>query len=60
MARKNGIDVFQLDNRLANTGLRACKLRMPGGQISVPVHRTLEGIKKDWKEIIKLGEFYTR
>ena len=29
---------------------------MPDGQVSVPVHRTVEGVKEDWKEMIKLGK----
>ena len=35
--------------------LRARKLRMPGGDVSVPVHQTAERIKNDWDEIIKNG-----
>lgn len=56
VAVENGIDVFMLDHRPSNTRLRARKLRMPGGQISVPAHRTVEGVKEDWKRMIKLGE----
>ena len=50
-AVENGIDVFMLDHRPSTTRLR--KLRMPGGQISVPAHRTVE---EDWKRMIELGE----
>lgn len=55
-AVENGIDVFQLDHRPANTRLRARKLKMPGGGISVPVHRTIQGVKEDWKQMIASGE----
>lgn len=55
-ANENGVDVFKLDNRPSSTRLRARKLRMPGGQISVPVHRTVKEVKEDWKEMIKLGK----
>ena len=55
-AKENGIEVFKLDNRPCNTRLRARMLRMPSGQISVPVHRTVEGVKNDWKEMIEKGE----
>lgn len=55
-ALKNGIDVFVLDNRPSNTRLRVRKLGMPEGQIYVPEHRTVEGVKEDWKRMIELGE----
>ena len=38
VVKEFGEDVFKLDNHPSNTRLRARKLRMPGGQISVPVH----------------------
>ena len=55
-AAENGVNVFELDRRPANTRLRARKLRMPGGGISVPTHRTAEGVKEDWKQMIASGE----
>ena len=55
-SKEHGIDVFQLDNRSPNTRLRARKLWMPGGNVSVPTHRTVEGIKEDWDNTIKEGE----
>ena len=45
-AKENGVDVFKLDNRASNTRTRARKLRMPGGQISLPLHRTVKGVKR--------------
>ena len=48
--------MFKLDNRPSSTRLRARKLKMPGHQVSVPVHRTVEGVKEDWKEMIDVGE----
>ena len=35
-AKENGIDIFPLDQRSANTRVRARKLRMPGGSVSIP------------------------
>ena len=29
---------------------------MPGGDISVPTHRTVEGVKEDWGKMIQSGE----
>ena len=52
----NGLDVFSLDKRPKSTRIRARKLRMPGGEISVPTHRTVEGIKEDWTKMIQSGE----
>lgn len=40
-AAENGIDIFELDKRQPNTRARAKKLRMPGGEISVPTHRLM-------------------
>ena len=36
--------------------MRARKLRMTGGGIAMPTHRSEEGIKKDWNVMIKDGE----
>ncbi len=55
-AIESGVDVFQLDQRPSGTRLRARKLRMPGGEVSVPTHRTVEGIKEDWDKLIESGE----
>ena len=46
-ASENGINVFDLDKCPPNTRIRARKLRMPRGEISVPTHRTEKGIKED-------------
>ena len=51
-ATENSIDSNQLDQRPASTQLRARKLRMPGGKVSVPTHQAAEAIKKDWDEMI--------
>lgn len=32
--------------------MRACRLKLPGGEISVPVHKFVKGIKDDWERII--------
>ena len=33
--------------------MRAKKLKMPGGEISVPCHKTTEQVKADWAEMIQ-------
>ena len=53
----------QLDRRQPRTRQRSHKLRLPRGSISVRTHRSLDGIKQDWGEIIAndeltLGEQY--
>ncbi len=48
--------MFKLDQRPSGTKLRARKLRMPGGQVSVPTHRTVVGIKEDWGKMLEAGE----
>ncbi len=55
-ASENGIDVTKLDGRLPNTRTRSRKLRLPGGEISVPTHPTMEEIKTDWDKMIENGE----
>ena len=55
-ATESGIDVFQLDQRTSGTRMRARKLRMTGGGITMPTHRSEEGIKNDWNDMIKDGE----
>ena len=52
-ATESGIDVFQLDQRSSGTRMRARKLRMTGGGITMPTHRSEEGIKNDWNDMIK-------
>ena len=54
-AKENGIDVFELDKRPENTRIRARKLRMPGGDISVPTHSTVEQIKENCSQMIVDG-----
>ena len=54
-AKENGIDVFCLDRRPENTRIRARKLRMPGGDISVPTHSTVEQIKDSCGQMIADG-----
>ena len=55
-AKRNNIDVTQLDNKKPGTRQRARKLRLPGGDISVPTHRTITQVKEDWADMIKSGE----
>ena len=40
----------------SHTRLWAHKLRMPGTEVSVPTHRTAEGIRKDLVNMIESGE----
>ena len=53
---ENNINVFELDHRPAGVRMRARKLRMPGGEVSVPTHKTVEHIKEDWQKMIESGE----
>ena len=53
-AKACGIDVLQLDCHPPNSRLRARKLRMQ--DVSIPTHRTVEGIKEDWHTMIEKGE----
>lgn len=55
-AMENDVNVFDLDKRPPNTRVRARKLRMPGGAVSVPTHRSVGGIKEDWAALIASGE----
>ena len=55
-AKESGIIVHQLDKCPSHTRLRARKLRMPGTEVSVPTHRTSEGIRKDLVNMIESGE----
>lgn len=50
-----GIDVKKLDGRAKRVRMRAKKLKMPGGEISVPCHKTAEQVKADWEEMIQSG-----
>ena len=45
----------KLDGRAERVRMRAKKLKMPGGEISVPCHKTAEQVKADWAEMIKSG-----
>ena len=56
-ADENGIDTFQLDKREKGTRVRAKKLRLPGNDISVPVHTAPDTIKQQVDDMIKSGEF---
>ena len=55
-AKENGIDVIKLDHRQPNSRLRARRLRLPGGEISTPVHKSVKGIKDEWNEMINTGK----
>lgn len=50
-----GIDVKKLDGRAKRVRMHAKKLKMPGGEISVPCHKTAERVKADWEEMIQSG-----
>ena len=54
-AKEIGIDVFASDQRRSNTRLRARKLRMPGGSLSVPAHSTVQQIQEDCSRMIGDG-----
>ena len=54
-AKVNGIDVFSLDQRASNTRLRARKLRMPGGSVSIPAHSTEQQVQEDVSQMITDG-----
>ena len=54
-AKENGIDVFALDQRSANTRVRARKLRMPGGSVSIPAHSTIQEIQEDIGQMLEHG-----
>ena len=54
-AKENDIDVSKLDGRATSTRIRARKLRIPGGDVSIPTHSTVEQIKKDWSQMIVDG-----
>ena len=36
--------------------MRACRLKLPGGEISVPVHKSVKCIKDDWESMINNEE----
>lgn len=50
-----GIDVKKLDGRAKRVRMHAKKLKMPGGEILVPCHKTAEQVKADWEEMIQSG-----
>ena len=45
----------KLDGRAEGVRMHAKKLKMPGGEISVPCHKTTEQVKADWAGMIKSG-----
>ena len=55
-AKERGIDTEPLDNRKGGVKMCAKKLRMPGGEISVPCHKTVDAVKEDWARMIESGE----
>ena len=52
-AREKGIHTEHLDNRKGGVQMRAKK---PGGEISVPCHKTVDAIKDDCSSMIESGE----
>ena len=55
-AAENGFDTAHFDGRRGGRRMRAKKLKMPGGEISVPCHKTVSMIKLDWEDMIRSGE----
>lgn len=55
-AAENGFDVTKLDKRTGIKRMRARKLRMPGGEISVPCHKTVENVKSDVQNMLLSGD----
>ena len=55
-AAENGFDTTKLDRRTEKRRMRARKLKMPGGEISVPCHKTIEMIKFDTEDMLRSGE----
>jgi hypothetical protein len=55
-AMEIGIDVQKCDKRASNQRVRARKLKLPGAGITVPTHRSVEGIKEDWAKMISEGQ----
>ena len=47
-ANQIGMDTTKLDGQPTHHRMRARKLRMPGGEISIPCHKTPQEIKADW------------
>ena len=50
-AAENGFDTTKLDKRTGIKRMRARKLKMPGGEIAVPCHKTMDRIKLDLETI---------
>ena len=55
-AKEKGIDTTKLDGRRDGSRMRAKKLKMPGGKISVPCHKTQQAVKHDWQKMIESGQ----
>lgn len=53
--QSQGIDTSTMDQHSGGMRLRARKLRMPGGEISVPCHSTPKHVKEDWVKMIEDG-----
>lgn len=55
-AREIGINTTKLDGRRDGVRMRAKKLKMPGGEISVPCHKSEQSVKDDWSKMITSGQ----
>ena len=55
-ARKNGIDVYLLDNCEESTKQRASKRKLPGGEISIPCPLPVSSLKKEKVALVESGE----
>lgn len=57
-AKQNGINTEILEKQKPKIITRSQKKRLPGANISVPVHATVEQIKEDWQSMIERGELH--
>ena len=54
-AQRHGVNTYQLDGLEQQKRDRQRKLKMPGGEISVPCAGTMEEVKEVWKRQINEG-----
>ena len=52
-ANEIGMDTTKFDGQPKQQRMRARKLRMPGGEIAVPCHKTPQEVKADWDQMIQ-------
>ena len=56
LAKEKGIDTTKLDGSRDGSRMRAKKIKMPGGEISVPFHKTYQAVKDDWQNMTESGQ----